>query len=208
MYNTFCEIIKTGDLSQVQSTYQEFKNNNEDIEEILLPKLNEIASMDEIKLTPYGYAVHHNYVDICDFLFKNFPNVEHNMNNCELYDMIDEVCELGHLEMLKWLHMNCKILFAGDYHIDSFISAVTYHHFEVADYLCIMFQMDIILKETLHSLIEKMLKNPDKDILFYLFNKFKQDNKTTADIVLLLTNCIYVNDSQRGKIIKNLCRFA
>lgn len=209
MYNIFLEKIKTGDLSQVISLYQQYKNNtsNHNIEKILLPKLTREATIDEIKNTPYGYAVCHNYVDICDWLFKTFPNVEYNMDNIMQYDLIDEVCELGYLEMLKWLHYNCKILFVADYHIDSYIIALTNHHFELADYLCIMFNTDYILKDTLGIIIQRMMENPDKDILFYLFDKFKQDNRTLVDFILLLTPGISMNDSQYRKLVSNLCRY-
>ena len=178
MYKEFLEVIKTGDLLRAKMLYQEYKSSNlENVEEeILIPKMHQDASIEEIADTPYGYALLHNYVDICDWLFKNFPNVKHNMDNVCEYDMIDSVCELGYLNALQWLHTNCLVLYNGDYHIDSFIIAVRNHHFEVADYLLKMFTTNRVLKDCMSNLMYKMLLNPDKEILFYLFTKLKENN--------------------------------
>jgi hypothetical protein len=183
MYENFLNIIKTGDLTKIMDLYQRYKCDVDDVESILLPKLDMNASIEVIKNTPYGYAVCHNYVDICEWLLATFPNVRRNLDGVIEYHLIDDVCELGHLEMLKWLHINYPYFCNGDFHIDPYIAAVTNHHFEVADYLLKMFNREPIFRHTTRSIFEKMLKNPDKEILFYIFTKFSQSNKTCADLL-------------------------
>jgi hypothetical protein len=201
MYSRFLEAIKTGDLKQVVSIYQEFKESteNKNIEDILLPKLDQKTSenydesINEIKESPYGYAVIHNYVDICDWLLNNFPNVEYNMKNVIYYDLLDDVCELGHLEMVKWLHHNCKTIYCGDFYVDSYLIALKNHHFDVADYLFEMFGIRSVLDGNLMAVIDKMLKNPDKEVLFYVFTKLAENNRTIKDLIRIVFDSSYVS---------------
>ncbi|AYV85591.1 MAG: hypothetical protein Satyrvirus24_15 [Satyrvirus sp.] len=160
----FMKAIKTGDLKKVLYVHEEY-----------MKKLKDVLSKEEIEYmfepllmteekdmnTPFCYAMRNNLVTICDWMYKNCENVKKNMMNCPLYNQLDEICELGHLEMLNWLAETVPgVIYADDMHIDCFILAVTNNYFDVADHLCQMYKTDNIIRDCTEAIV-KNLKNKD-----------------------------------------------
>lgn len=185
------ESIKTGSLQKVINEHDwimnKFKNvlTNDEIEELFVPLLSDDDDIDNIINAPFGYAMMHNFVDICDWMYKNCKNVKINMDNSE-YSLFDEVCYEGHLDVVKWLFDNIYYIKYQDYHIDSFIHAINGNHIDVADYLYQQYTQcldkDCIIRDCMYSLVK------DKNMIgiTYLFKKIFEDEKLSSTVRVIL----------------------
>jgi hypothetical protein len=105
---------------------------------------------DNIFDCPFVIAMLSGRVDLCIWMYNVFKdNIISNANSLPEYICIDEVCENGHLDVLKFIdEVFHDVVRCGDYHNDTFLLALENKHYDILEYLYTMYGEKFVLTDS------------------------------------------------------------
>lgn len=218
----FQDTITYGDISELVNVYNKIKNSVknktcEDRDDVTIDNEYEYDSdftdeesdddlMDvfepvdyyDIDESPFSIAVSYGYDDITKWIFNKFRrNVIEN-----IYNNIKTFCELGRLDILKWIDNNEDLFQNGEYDHDepydktkAFLSALKHNKTDILKYL--YNQNSSIILTVREDVESKIIENElPRDAVEYYIGKLIENCQDVNSISEHITNMIHKQKKQ------------